>query len=84
MQYEFYFIFFTKTRFVFQKVFFQKVHLEKGGRLIIRVILYPGQYGIKYNFYNNKLYWTWSADKWYLITLNEYFSSMNNFKLAHV
>ncbi len=30
-----------KTRFGFQKAFFQKVHLEKGG-----VVLYLGQYGI--------------------------------------
>ncbi len=29
-----------KTRFGFQKAFFQKVHLEKGG-----VVLYSGQYG---------------------------------------
>ncbi len=33
------------TRFGFQKAFFQKVHLEKGGHLIIRVVLYSGQYG---------------------------------------
>ncbi len=33
-------------RFGFQKAVFQKVHLEKGGRLIIRVVLYSGQYGI--------------------------------------
>ncbi len=30
----------NKTRFGFKKV-----HLEKGGRLIIRVVLYSGQYG---------------------------------------
>ncbi len=34
------------TRFGFQKAFFQKVHLGKGGRLIIRVVLFSGQYGM--------------------------------------
>ncbi len=35
-----------KKKIGFQKAFFQKVHLEKGGggRLIIRVNLYSGQY----------------------------------------
>ncbi len=28
-----------------KKAFFQKVHLEKGGHLIIRVVLDSGQYG---------------------------------------
>ncbi len=35
-----YFFSLSKTEFGFEKAFFQKVHLEKGGRLIIRVILY--------------------------------------------
>ncbi len=46
MQYENVIFFsFSKTEFGFEKAFFQKVHLEKGGRLITRVILYSGQYG---------------------------------------